>query len=388
MTNVSRHCEPRSGVANQRITIFSRIVDYFGDAGFCWRLAVALKRLGVAQVTLIIDRINILDELRGPQREQGVTVLPWNVTQERWEKQGVPEHERCDLLIEAFACDPPLAYLQSLPANAKWITLDYLATEAWADSAHGKPSPAPNVNHPAAKTRRWWIPGFSKSTGGLLHGSWRHISEKERSAWRAELAHNIGKPVNTDTFLILGFGYDDAPWTELEWIMRNTQQCNAQCCLPKGFQDFAIWRPKGIQYSQHEFDEILQACDLNFVRGEDSFVRAHWAAAGPWKVPFVWQPYRQEDKAHGHKLAGWLNQMICHSGLAPLQDLHWAFNGLRPAESHAGLTLQTAWADSVGHYEEVRSQLHKACLRLAQQDSLEAGLLRKLDRHGSFGRSQ
>ena len=349
---------------------------------------MALKRLGASQVNLIIDRINILDELRGAQREPGVNVLPWNVTQERWEKHGLPAHEQCDLVIEAFACDPPQIYLQTLPARAQWVTLDYLATEPWADTAHEKPSPAPNINHPAAKTRRWWIPGFSKSTGGLLHGNWRHISEKERSAWRAELARSIGKPISADTFLILGFGYDDAPWDALELLMRNTQQRKGQRVLPKGFQDFAIWRPKGIQHAQHEFDEILQACDLNFVRGEDSFVRAHWAAAGPWKVPFVWQPYRQGNKAHGHKLAGWLNQMICHPRLSPLQDLHWAFNGLRPADLHTGLTLETAWSDFASHYQELRSQLHETCLRLAQRDSLESGLFRAVDRHGSFEPSQ
>ena len=123
-------------MAIHRVTIFCRIVDYFGDAGFCWRLAVALKRLGASNVNLIIDRVNILDELRGTQREQGVIVLPWNVTQERWEKHGVPVQEQCDLLIEAFACNPPQSFLQSLPAHAQWITLDYLATEAWADDAH------------------------------------------------------------------------------------------------------------------------------------------------------------------------------------------------------------------------------------------------------------
>lgn len=365
-------------MAIHRITIFCRIVDYFGDAGFCWRLALALKRLGATHVNLVIDRLNILDEIRGSERLQGVTVLPWNVTQERWETHGVPIHEQCDLLIEAFACTPPPAYLQDLPAHAQWITLDYLATEAWADTAHAKPSPAPRVNHPAAKTRRWWIPGFSKSTGGLLHGAWRHITKEEREAWRKKLA---GRSIGNDTFLILGFGYDDAPWAALEQMLRNQ--------LPVGFKDFAIWKPKGVDYSQQEFDEILQACDLNFVRGEDSFVRAHWAAAGPWKVPLVWQPYRQENKAHGHKLAGWLNQIVRHPKLAALQDLHWAFNGLRPAESHAGLSLESAWADFVGRFEESRDRLHKACLRLASEESLESGLLRvALDRRVAFGSSR
>jgi uncharacterized repeat protein (TIGR03837 family) len=42
--------------------------------------------------------------------------------------------------------------------------------------------------------------------------------------------------------------------------------------------------------TQVDFDHLLWACDLNFVRGEDSFVRAQWAGR-----PFVWQPYPQSD---------------------------------------------------------------------------------------------
>ena len=54
--------------------------------------------------------------------------------------------------------------------------------------------------------------------------------------------------------------------------------------------------------SQDEFDAMLWAADLNFVRGEDSFVRAQWAGK-----PFVWQIYRQEDGAHGPKLDAFLD---------------------------------------------------------------------------------
>jgi uncharacterized repeat protein (TIGR03837 family) len=53
---------------------------------------------------------------------------------------------------------------------------------------------------------------------------------------------------------------------------------------------------------QHEFDQLLWACDLNFVRGEDSIVRALWAGR-----PFVWQLYPQDDDAHHAKLAAFLD---------------------------------------------------------------------------------
>jgi hypothetical protein len=52
---------------------------------------------------------------------------------------------------------------------------------------------------------------------------------------------------------------------------------------------------------QVRYDELLWACDLNFVRGEDSFVRAQWAAK-----PFVWQIYPQAEDAHRVKLDAFL----------------------------------------------------------------------------------
>lgn len=374
----------------QRWIIFCRIVDYFGDAGFCWRLAVAIKALGVPQVTLVIDRLNILDELRGSQRVPGVTVLPWNVAEDRWKTHGVRDEEKADVVIEAFTCDPPLEYLRALPAHAQWFTMDYLATEPWADTVHGAPSPAPRLNHPMAARRRWVVPGFSAATAGLLHGAWRHISFDERSAWRDRLvrlgrhapfnksartspralsashaapAHSVLKD---DVFLILAFGYADADWDRLMALAKTN--------CPDGKQP-VIWQPQGIAFSQTEFDEILQSCDLNFVRGEDSFVRAHWAAAGPWAVPFIWQPYRQQQRAHGHKLAGWLHQLARHPQMAAFADLHWAWNGIRPADADPGLTLDAAWRHFVQVFSVVRARLHRECLRLAQMESLEARLL-------------
>ena len=49
--------------------------------------------------------------------------------------------------------------------------------------------------------------------------------------------------------------------------------------------------------SQDDYDRLLWACDLNFVRGEDSCVRAQWAAR-----PLVWQAYPQAAAAHHDKL--------------------------------------------------------------------------------------
>ena len=56
---------------------------------------------------------------------------------------------------------------------------------------------------------------------------------------------------------------------------------------------------------QADFDRLLWSCDLNFVRGEDSLVRAIWAG-----VPFVWQAYPQHDGAHRAKLEAFLDLFL------------------------------------------------------------------------------
>ncbi len=50
-----------------------------------------------------------------------------------------------------------------------------------------------------------------------------------------------------------------------------------------------------------DYDRLLWSCDLNFVRGEDSAVRAQWA-----RRPFVWQLYPQEGGIHLGKLEAFL----------------------------------------------------------------------------------
>jgi uncharacterized repeat protein (TIGR03837 family) len=61
---------------------------------------------------------------------------------------------------------------------------------------------------------------------------------------------------------------------------------------------------------QGRYDELLWSCDVNFVRGEDSFVRAQWA-----ERPFVWHIYPQEENAHRLKLDAFID--LYAQGLVP-----------------------------------------------------------------------
>ena len=64
--------------------------------------------------------------------------------------------------------------------------------------------------------------------------------------------------------------------------------------------------------TQPDYDHLLWACDLNFVRGEDSFVRAQWAGR-----PFVWQIYPQHDGAHARQARRLLDRMLAGAEPAP-----------------------------------------------------------------------
>jgi uncharacterized repeat protein (TIGR03837 family) len=96
--------------------------------------------------------------------------------------------------------------------------------------------------------------------------------------------------------------------------------------------------------SQPDYDRLLWSCDLNFVRGEDSFVRAQWAG-----VPFVWQIYPQHDGVHAAKLDAFLDRMLDGAGLAAataLRRLWRAWNGLGDA-AQVHLPAAAPWRELV-----------------------------------------
>jgi uncharacterized repeat protein (TIGR03837 family) len=76
--------------------------------------------------------------------------------------------------------------------------------------------------------------------------------------------------------------------------------------------------------SQDDYDRVLWACDVNFVRGEDSFVRAQWAAR-----PFFWHVYPQAEDAHRLKLAAFLDRYVTgldNAGARAVADFSRAWN--------------------------------------------------------------
>ena len=304
-----------------RWDIFCTIVDNFGDVGFCWRLARQLVHEHGFEVRLLVDdlatfsqiapAINI-DEER--QWLQGVEILCW--------QQLFPEIKPADVVIETFSCELPNTYILAmadLPQQPVWINLEYLCAEDWVLDCHCLPSFHPRF----PLTKYFFFPGFVEGTGGLI---------LEKDLLPARIAFNnvsqekfwqetgIRSRIEGELCISL-FCYENAPIKELlsAWVISDLP---IRVLVPQHSIDntigafFGVDSPKSGQIlqsgqlqvciipflEQDKYDQLLWACDINFVRGEDSFIRAQWA-----ERPFVWNIYPQAEQSHRLKLQAFLN---------------------------------------------------------------------------------
>jgi uncharacterized repeat protein (TIGR03837 family) len=218
-----------------------------------------------------------------------------------------------------FACKLPKAYIEAMAAQEHkpiWINLEYLSAENWVEGAHKLPSP--HLRLPLDKY--FFFPGFTEKTGGLLierdllarRDAFQADSAAQQVFWRGL---GIGERAAGELRVSL-FSYESTAVAELLGVW--AQSLNpVVCCVPEGrvlpqvaaFFGLAsgqagdVWQRGSLRVhvlpfvEQERYDELLWACDLNFVRGEDSCVRAQWAGK-----PFVWHIYPQHDGIHMQKL--------------------------------------------------------------------------------------
>jgi len=122
---------------------------------------------------------------------------------------------------------------------------------------------------------------------------------------------------------------------------------------------------------QEDYDFLLWHCDLNFVRGEDSLVRAQWAAR-----PLVWHIYPQEERAHLHKLSAFLDlycRQLEKEAARALRDFWQIWNG---ADDENMPQMHTAWQAFSRHLPALTQHAGKWCDELSSQADLAAQLVR------------
>jgi uncharacterized repeat protein (TIGR03837 family) len=334
MKKIKTHCD-----------IFCNVIDNYGDIGVCWRLARQLANEHGLAVRLWVDDLSSLvklcpeaDDTLASQHRRGVEVHLWS--------KNFPEVQPADVVIEAFACVLPESYIAAMAAQAQqpaWINLEYLSGEDWVHGCHKLPSPHPSL--PLVKY--FFFPGFTKLTGGLLlerdllarRDAFQNDAVQQQAFWQS-IGMDMPAP---ETLKISLFGYENAALHGLfdAW----TVSAQPVLCLvpegrilPQAGQYFGDNAPHaGSDYAcgnlqvrvlpfveQERYDPLLWACDINFVRGEDSCVRALWAGR-----PFVWQIYPQHDAVHWQKLQAFLslyNEQLSQSASQAVEGLWQAWN--------------------------------------------------------------
>ncbi|MFZ6767610.1 elongation factor P maturation arginine rhamnosyltransferase EarP [Undibacterium sp. Di26W] len=324
------------------LALFCKVVDNFGDIGICWRLAQQLESEHGIAVTLWVDDLpsfrRICPDVVIDQEQQEIA----HVHVRHWRNQdGVfSAADVADIVIEFFACDIPPGYIRAMAEctpRPVWLNLEGLTAEAWVEGCHTLPSPHPSLS----LTKHFFFPGFNNKTGGLLRES---RLDQERPAFQADSAamekflSGLGlTPAEMAATKVSLFCYPQAPVAALFKEWQNNGQA-ITCLVPEGVAAASVaaflGQPATVGSSathgaltvrvlpfipQADYDRLLWACDLNFVRGEDSFVRAQWA-----NKAFIWHIYPQDKNLHHVKLNAFLK--TCTSSTASLAAFARAWN--------------------------------------------------------------
>ncbi len=357
-----------------RWDIFCRVIDNHGDLGVCWRLSADLAQRGHT-VRLWVDDSSALAWM-APKGCTGVTVHAWPIARALQDLVLDTTFQVGDVVIEAFGCKLPEAF-QALMARTKsvWINLEYLSAEAYVARSHGLASPV--MSGPAKGETKWFFfPGFTPDTGGLLREpDW--LDKFDRTAWLSSLP--INKPITHNERLISLFCYEPAALPEL---LKQLSQADepTRLLVAQGRPSAAVESAtQALQmpscgegqlhistipyFSQTEFGHLLWACDFNFVRGEDSLVRALWAGQ-----PFAWHIYPQEDLAHHNKLQAFQAMLDMPTDL---KQFHSVWNDLEtgplPALSRARLERWRDWSSQAQQRLLAQTDLTTQLIRFVAQ---------------------
>ena len=367
-----------------RCDIFCNVIDNYGDVGVSWRLARQLANEFSCKVRLWVDDLQSFVKLCPEadvkltvQRNRGVEIHLWCDTFE-----GVCA---ADFVIEAFACNMPDVYLAAMAARDKepvWVNLEYLSAEAWIEGCHKLPSPKPPL------TRYFFFPGFTRRTGGLLleHDLLARRDEfQSDTVQQANYWKSLGiKTPDARTLKISMFAYENEALSALfdVWV----HGCQPILCLvPEGrilpqvlhYFGNCTGLSSGVRHylrgnlevvvlsfvEQERYDELLWACDINFVRGEDSCVRAQWAGK-----PFVWQIYPQHDAVHRDKLQAFLDLYGRRLSLPVVQAMHdlWRIWNGESGGANVESSVCTAWLSTLTVREEWNEHATSWALELSK----------------------
>ncbi len=312
------------------IDVFCHVVDNFGDIGFVYRFAKEFRiRHPSCRVRVFCDDLAPLFLMLPAAGEHkpileidGITYID---SGRSMDDIHINQFGPADVVIEAFGCDIHMNYLQKLlPHSMLWVNLEHLSAEPWVDGYHLKPS----ITTGSAVKKYFFMPGFRETTGGVLIDSQVERARPGLLKNRLDYLNGVLENFRIRSENLEGslFGTVFSYVRGFDTLLKELQSVGKDVYL------FALGNKSHIALSeamnraggtlerdghylkkqvhvllmpflpQDQFDSLLCVADFNFVRGEDSLVRAILAGK-----PFVWSAYLQREKYHRVKIGAFLD---------------------------------------------------------------------------------
>lgn len=316
----------------KNLDIFCHVIDNFGDVGIAYRFAKELKlaclscdvRLFVSDLGPLKSILPVIDSLQTVQEHEGIVF----VDSTKLDNILVDALGTADVLVEAMGCEIPEAVMKKAEQrDTLIINLEYLSAEKWITEYHMKPSLLPQ---PALK-KYFYMPGFTPESGGIIIDSRVEKSRQSLSDDRIKYLNNhlkcFGVSLTDTKDALFGsiFTYArgfDTFLSDIGEIDKNIylfifgQKSRESMIQSLHRAQAAVisdahYTLKNIHVlimpflPQTVYDQFLCLTDFNFVRGEDSFVRAILSGK-----PFIWNAYLQENIYHRVKVEAFLEVFI------------------------------------------------------------------------------
>lgn len=305
------------------LDIFCEIIDNYGDIGVVYRTAKELQK--IFPKSKIRAFLNKLDEFKKinsqvidlpSQNIDGIEYITFDYL-----RDNANELLTAQVIIEAFGCQIPKEYMEIAYDNSELlINLEYLSAEDWIEDFHLQSSPLGR-----GKLKKvFFMPGFTEKSGGVIADSnyleriQRVLENKEfyEKKYLSDIEDRENKIIGTL------FSYEKNFTPLLEDLKKLDKDVvilamgeKTQDSLRKILKNFSIEDFRNsLKYgkieirflnflNQEEYEELINIVDFNFVRGEDSFIRAVLTGK-----PYMWHIYCQEEYAHMDKIEGFLDK--------------------------------------------------------------------------------
>ena len=253
------------------VDIFSRFIDNYGDISIPLRLAHGL----------FIDH-SVTSNVFLTSNELTQKILDKNLFNENINIIDIDKMDNNFLpntnIVTIFDTQLPISYEAKLTSKNLLINYEYFSAEQWVDDFHLRES----INKKYKKI--FYIPGVGEHSGVPIFG----INDK-----------GLYRPESLDTKTINFFCYfNENIEASVKVLRTNFPQYDS--VLHDRFDKDKSRGKKLLSFN--DFDKALSNSLINFVRGEDSLIRAILAGS-----PFIWQPYIQENGLHVTKLNAFLD---------------------------------------------------------------------------------